>query len=188
LRDFLEPGIRQLKAQRKRFYSAKLNSIVLPASNRDRTNVAGLIALLLFVLSIAAIPSVFALSTNQNAVAATPRDTVVQLTCRPSSVSVNAWTLCTEKVTDVGPGTPITPTGTVSFKSIKPGTFSGSASCTLYGDAYPGPATAHCSVAFKPSSTGKYVIATWYSGDANRAGQYVFASIKVTSPQPPPAG
>jgi hypothetical protein len=124
LRDFLEPGIRQLKAQRKRFYSAKLNSIVLPASNRDRTNVAGLIALLLFVLSIAAIPSVFALSTNQNAVAATPRDTVVQLTCRPSSVSVNAWTLCTEKVTDVGPGTPITPTGTVSFKSIKPGTFS----------------------------------------------------------------
>lgn len=153
----------------------------MPASNRDRTNVAGLVALLLFVLSVVAIPSAFALSTNQNAETATPRDTVVQLTCRPSSVSVNAWTLCTEKVTDIGPGAPITPTGTVSFESVKPGTFSGSAACTLHGDAYPGPASAHCSVAFRPSNTGSYVIATRYSGDANRAGQFVFANIKVTS-------
>jgi hypothetical protein len=134
---------------------------------------------MLFTLSVLAVPSVFASSTDQSAVTTTPRDTVVQLTCRPSSVSVNAWTLCTEKVTDTGPGTPITPHGTVSFASAMPGTFSGSGTCTLYGDAFPGAATAHCSVAFKPSRMGSYLISTKYSGDANRMGQLVSAKINV---------
>ena len=151
----------------------------MSASNGNGRNVAGIAAVMLFTVSVFAVPSVFASSTDQSAVTTAPRDTVVQLTCRPSSVSVNAWTLCTEKVTDTGPGTPITPHGTVSFASARPGTFSGSGTCTLYGDAFPGAASAHCSVAFRPSGMGPYVISTRYSGDSNRAGQLAFQNINV---------
>src|SRR5438876_433212 len=74
------------------------------------------------------------------------RPTTTTVNCTPASVPVGSPTSCTATVTDTGPGTAITPTGTVSFASSGAGTF-GSSSCGLSGSGN----SATCSVAYTPS-------------------------------------
>src|SRR5207247_5697035 len=57
------------------------------------------------------------------------RPTTTTVSCSPASVPVGSPTSCTATVTDTGPATAITPSGTVSFTNSG-GTFSAS-SCTL---------------------------------------------------------
>src|SRR5439155_398657 len=84
--------------------------------------------------------------------------------CTPASVPVGSPTSCTATVTDTGPGTAITPTGTVSFASSGAGTF-GSSSCGLSGSGN----SATCSVTYTPSAVGTHTITASYSGDTTHA-------------------
>ena len=82
---------------------------------------------------------------------------------------------CTATVTDSGPGTAVTPTGTVAFSSNKAGSFS-STTCSLSGSG----ATATCVVTFTPSKAGLYRITASYGGDAGHlssAGHRAFFVI-----------
>ena len=101
-------------------------------------------------------------NTNLN-VNQRPVSTLVS--CSPNPVVHGAATTCTVTVTDTGPaGSPITPTGTISFQSNAQGTFS-AATCTLKPSGTSG--TASCSVTFTPSSPGNADINVNYSGDGD---------------------
>src|SRR5437773_242560 len=75
------------------------------------------------------------------------RPTTTTVSCSPASVPVGSPTSCTATVTDTGPATAITPSGTVSFTNSG-GTFSAS-SCTLSGTG----SSASCSVTFTPNAS-----------------------------------
>src|SRR5437667_4347297 len=92
------------------------------------------------------------------------RPTTTTVNCTPASVPVGSPTSCTATVTDTGPGTAITPTGTVSFASSGAGTF-GSSSCGLSGSGN----SATCSVTYTPSAVGTHTITASYSGDTTHA-------------------
>src|SRR5437016_4749327 len=92
------------------------------------------------------------------------RPTTTTVSCSPASVPVGSPTSCTATVTDTGPGTAITPTGTVSFANSG-GTFS-AASCTLSGTG----SSASCSVTFTPNASGAHTITATYGGDATHDG------------------
>jgi Flp pilus assembly protein TadG len=114
-----------------------------------------------------------------------PSSTHGSLTIGKRSVSVtvsctspythSVATTCTVTVTDNSPGTPLTPTGTVTFTSSGPGGFS-SASCTLSG----GGATASCHVKFTPSSKGSYTVTANYAGDKDHASGAGSITFKVS--------
>lgn len=91
--------------------------------------------------------------------------TSTSVSCTPSLAIVNQPTTCTATVTDTSPGTPITPTGSVSFVSSGPGTFSAS-SCTLAGTG----ASASCSVSYTPTAFGSVTITATCPGDSNHLG------------------
>jgi hypothetical protein len=93
---------------------------------------------------------------------------------------VNAPTTCTITVADTDDGTPVTPTGTVSWSSDAAGSFSDSESCTLDG-------TAKCSVSYTPDpgSEGDHGITADYDGDTDHdtteGGTTVTATKRSTS-------
>ena len=99
--------------------------------------------------------------------ATTLRTTSTSLSCSPSTIQDLHSTTCTATVTDTSPGTPMTPTGTVSWSSNGPGTFS-STTCTLSGTG----GTATCSVAFTslPGMPTVITITGSYGGDADHSG------------------
>ena len=89
-------------------------------------------------------------------------------------------------VTDTNPGTKSAPTGTVSFGSSGPGSFSGGGSCTL---APTGPDTASCQVPYTPASTPATpvrsdTITATYSGDGAHASSQGSTTVKVLSITP----
>ncbi|MDA4125615.1 MAG: Ig-like domain repeat protein [Thaumarchaeota archaeon] len=86
------------------------------------------------------------------------------LDCAPSTVPVNAPTICTATVSDsTGVGTSITPSGHVEFSS-RGGSFGSGDTCTLSAGA--------CSVKFTPSpgSEGALSVGASYSGDVDHYG------------------
>ena len=94
------------------------------------------------------------------------RSTSTSVSCSPNFVQPGVSTTCQATVTDTSPGTPITPTGTVTWSSSGAGTFSPSNSCTLSGAG----ATATCTVTYTPSSQGTQVITATYQGDRDHFG------------------
>jgi len=86
------------------------------------------------------------------------------LNCSPSTVPVNAPTVCTATVSDsTGAGTSITPTGIVSFSSLG-GSFGAGHTCALSAGA--------CSVKFIPSPgrEGAITVGASYAGDVDHYG------------------
>jgi len=81
-------------------------------------------------------------------------------------------------VTDTSPGTPLTPTGTVTWTSSGPGSFTPSNSCTLSGS---GP-TATCTVTYTPSGTGTQVVTATYGGDRDHSGSSGSTNLAVGVP------
>ncbi len=77
--------------------------------------------------------------------------TSTKVTSKPNSVLSSSATTCTATVSYKGGGTPVTPTGTVTWTSNLTGTFN-STSCTLSGSG----SSASCAVMFTPpfSSSG----------------------------------
>src|SRR5204863_3401981 len=89
----------------------------------------------------AAADTIHAGSSGADTVMVTRRSTMTTVDCTPPTVPAGVSTTCTATVTDNDTGTPITPSGTVTFTSSGSGTFSPAASCTLTGAG----ATATCS-------------------------------------------
>src|SRR5439155_3984556 len=87
-------------------------------------------------------------------------------------------TTCQATVTDTSPGTPITPTGTVTWSSSAAGTFSPSNSCTLSGAG----AAATCIITYTPSPQGTQVNTATYQGDTDHFGSSGSTELAVGVP------
>jgi hypothetical protein len=101
------------------------------------------------------------------------RSTSTYLSCT-SPFHRNARTTCTVIVSDISPGYPLQPSGTVKFASNHPGRFS-STTCSLNenGD------TMTCSVTFTPTRTGSYTLKATYGGDSEYFGSTTSQTFKV---------
>ena len=92
-----------------------------------------------------------------------PRDTLIQVaprasslsvTCSPSPVAVTASTTCTATVADAGAGGPITPTGTVELSSPTAGaSFADDSGCMLGATETPGRGDLRGSIHAHPASS-----------------------------------
>jgi hypothetical protein len=92
------------------------------------------------------------------------RDTATAVDCR--AIAIGDSSLCTAYVEDVAlEGTPVTPTGQVTFDDGGAGGRFGSTTCEL-GDAG---GLALCRVVYTPSAAGSPAIGATYSGDAIHA-------------------
>jgi len=103
--------------------------------------------------------------------------------CSPNGVGVGDTTICTAIVTDLLPA-PSTPTGTVSFASSGPGTFSSPGSaCTLAPTAT---RQGSCSVTYTPSAVGSgtHTITASYPGDATHAPSQGDTPVSVSATPP----
>ncbi|TMI57412.1 PKD domain-containing protein, partial [Candidatus Bathyarchaeota archaeon] len=108
------------------------------------------------------------------------RSSSTAVVCSPSTVNEGQSTTCTATVTDTSPGTPITPTGTITFTSTPNGLLASPLKCTLS-------ASASCSVAFNaPAGSGgtTYTLTASYSGDLNHGTGSGTASVTVGTPPP----
>jgi probable HAF family extracellular repeat protein len=103
-----------------------------------------------------------ATSSGQTVLTVARRVTSTSVSCAPSTVLVLVATTCTAAVMDSDLGTPITPTGTVTFASNKSGKFS-AGSCILAGTG----AGAGCHVTYTAHQvvTGQHTITASYVGD-----------------------
>jgi uncharacterized repeat protein (TIGR01451 family) len=101
-----------------------------------------------------------------------PLSTSTSVSCSSTSVAVGQATTCTATVM----GLSLVPTGTVSFLSHSPGSFSGSP-CTLNQS---GIASASCSVTYTPTDVGSHTIMGSYSSDSVYAGSSGNQSVNVT--------
>ena len=109
----------------------------------------------------------------------TKRTTTTSVGCMPGTVLVNVPTTCTATVTDTSPGTPITPTGPVTWTSSSPGSFTPANSCML---SPVGVGVATCSVMYTPApgSEGTTTITATYGGDTDHLGSQGTTTITVT--------
>ena len=109
--------------------------------------------------------------------------TSTSVSCTPGTVLAGQPTTCTATVTDTDPGTTSAPTGTVSFGSSGPGSFSAGGNCTL---APTGPDTASCQVLYTPAPTPATpvrsgTITPTYGGGSTHAGSSGSTTVKVLS-------
>ncbi len=106
------------------------------------------------------------------------RGTSTSLICSPIDVPVNSPTSCTVTVADNSAGSPITPSGSVTFSKDNSAAFS-SLTCTLSGN---GPSSATCSVPYVPTSAATQTIQANYEGDENHTSSN--GNFAITVPQP----
>jgi hypothetical protein len=100
--------------------------------------------------------------------------TITTVTCSPATPYVGTVVTCTATVANSG-GKAKTPTGTVTFTSSSPGTFSSDV-CTLSGKG----AKASCEVDFTPADSGVQSITATYSGDSLHSGSSGNTGITVS--------
>jgi Bacterial Ig-like domain (group 3) len=84
---------------------------------------------------------------------------------------------CTVTVTDISPGTAITPTGKVTFTIHPPTGAKSTKKCTLSGSS--GKAT--CKITFTPSKTGSYTLDLTWPGDANHLAASTSVVLVIVS-------
>ena len=98
----------------------------------------------------------------------TIHDTSTFVGCSPTAVTPGHDTTCTATVSDAGPGTATTPTGTISFSSGGSSKISGGGRCTLSGSR----GAASCAVSFTPgrSQSDTPTLTARYGGDFGHTG------------------
>src|SRR5437870_4479135 len=115
-------------------------------------------------------------SSGPTSLQVTKRASSTSVSCSPSALRPKHSTTCQASVTDTSSGTPITPTGSVSWSSSGTGTFSPT-SCIVSGNG----STATCTVTYSPSSgraSIQQIIAT-YTGDTNHLSSSGSTTIAV---------
>lgn len=106
--------------------------------------------------------------------------TSTAIACAPTSLTVGTGsTTCIATVTDTS-SSPTNPTGSVSFTSNGGGTFSGSGTCLLVGNA----GQPSCQVTYTPTTvgTGSHQITTSYPGDSSHEPSQGSTAVAVTAP------
>lgn len=106
--------------------------------------------------------------------------TTMSMSCSPTPVAVGAQTACMATVTDTISGSPVTPSGLITFTSSdSSGTFS-STTCSLFGSG----ATATCLVGYTPAfgTEGTQTMTANYAGDSTHLGSPA-ASFVITAGQ-----
>ena len=121
-------------------------------------------------LAIGGLVSLWAAPASASGAKGSKHPTTTTLSCSPSSVQVGTSSTCSASVADTS-STPTTATGTVSFKSTGPGSFS-PGSCTLSGGT--------CSVTFTPSAKGPDTVTASYGGDSGHATSSGSAPVTAT--------
>jgi hypothetical protein len=113
-------------------------------------------------------------SSGSQTITAIKRSTSTAVSCLPASGGVNVARTCTATVTDISPGTTVTPTGTVTFtvNPIGQGTF-GTATCTLSAGS--------CSVTYTPTSAGSVTVTGTYNGDTDHSTSSGTSTISAGS-------
>jgi hypothetical protein len=98
----------------------------------------------------------------------TVHDTSTFVGCSPTAVTPGHDTTCTATVSDAGPGTAATPTGTISFSSGASAKISHGGQCTLSGSR----GAASCAVSFTPGRTRSDTptLTARYGGDFGHTG------------------
>lgn len=98
------------------------------------------------------------------------RSTSTTVTCTPGSIVLGQHGLCTATVTDIDTNSTstMTPTGTITFATNKPGIFDAT-TCGLSGE---GGAYASCQVDYTPTVVGggRDTITATYGGDSSHTG------------------
>jgi len=110
-------------------------------------------------------------------ISVTKRSTSTDVSCSPSTTQSSHPTTCTVVVTDTSHGTPLVPTGTVSWTSSGTGTFSAT-TCTLTGTST---STASCTVTYTPDP-GKPRLETVtgsYGGDRDHSSSSGGTAVNV---------
>jgi len=108
--------------------------------------------------------------------------TSTSVNCEPKTVVAGQPTKCTATVTDTATSGQTTPTGTVGFTTIGPGSFN-KTSCTLSGSG----SSASCSVTYTPGSTPAEpartdTITATYKGDSTHEISKGTTTVIVISP------
>jgi hypothetical protein len=106
----------------------------------------------------------------------TPHPTSTSVTCGPTPVGPGDSRLCTAIVTDTATTQPNTPTGTFTFTSSSPATFSPTNPCP----AAPSGTSAICFVRFSSLAAGTQTITASYSGDSTHSPSSSTAPLTVT--------
>ncbi len=101
------------------------------------------------------------------------RGVSVSLTCA-SSFRLGRPVACTAWAADASPGTPMNPTGTVTFSIGRAGRFS-STSCSLTENND----VSTCSVTFTPMRIGLYTLSATYGGDPDHSGGTASGTFRV---------
>jgi len=96
---------------------------------------------------------------------------------------------CLASVADAGTGTPITPTGTVTFTTTSGG-FSSGATCSLAPEST-APSIASCTLVYETANSGLPEITATYGGDSRHAGsaghtQFLGAGSEEGTAETPP--
>ncbi len=112
-------------------------------------------------------------SAASSALTATKRTVIAVLSC-PSPYKLRSPITCTMTLTDTSPGTPLTPSGAVTFTSVGSGRFS-SSTCILSGAGK----TASCSTQYTPSSTGNHTVTGTFLGTVNQGSAAKSTKFKV---------
>jgi len=115
-------------------------------------------------------PTHAASSSGQWTLQISKRGVSVSMSCSGSFRHGSPIT-CTVTLTDTSPGTPITPTGTISF--------SGSLSIPACSLTPLSSTKASCQVTFTASSPGSYFVTANYGGDADHSTGWATTSFKV---------
>ncbi|TMI51028.1 PKD domain-containing protein [Candidatus Bathyarchaeota archaeon] len=102
------------------------------------------------------------------------RTTSTAISCT-SPVVVNQASNCTVTINDSSSGSVVTPTGSVSFVSGSPGTFSAT-SCAIAAVSM---GVAGCSVSYTPGAAGNHLITASYAGDSIHLGGNSASTITV---------
>ncbi len=108
------------------------------------------------------------------------RTTSTSVTCSPTRIRDHHSTTCTAIVKDTSSGTPITPTGTVSWTSTGRGFFGTSGTCTLTATSKPGTATCRIVYAGTPGKPVQETITGTYSGDSRHSGSQGSTTVIVS--------
>src|SRR6266568_3332724 len=115
-------------------------------------------------------------SSGSTSLQVTKRASSTSVSCSPSALRPKHSTTCQASVTDTSPGTPITPTGFVSWSSSGTGTFS-PASCIISGNG----STATCTVTYTPTSGKASIqqITATYTGDTDHLSSSGSTTIAI---------
>jgi hypothetical protein len=108
-------------------------------------------------------------SSGSQTLTVTPRATAMTFSCAQTHVAVGEQTGCTVTVTDVSPGSPSSPTGTISFSGHENDGFAPNP-CTLASNGQLGQASCQTTYTVLGSGLAQRTLTARYTGNVTHSG------------------